>query len=251
MESNQTTDNASASVASSSIPTLAQDSSMMDAGIEKKKSGKGMIYGMILLAIIAAGGIGFGVWAMMDGNSQMAKKDEQIDVLRKQNDELQEKLDGDVNIDVDTDAMMNEISNDGETVDAWSGYSKQLANQDIYASIDYYSYDNKPKTASAIKSKDGHLVISDYGSDAYGGDGKTLLELDDVLAVYSIRIGNGGVPYFYIVNRNGEVSRFNVSEGSDKELERVGDYAKIANIFTVGSLEAILVDIDGNIYKSY
>lgn len=51
---------------------------------DKPKKSHGMLYGMILLAILAVGGIGFGVWAMMDGNSQMAKKDEQIADLRGQ-----------------------------------------------------------------------------------------------------------------------------------------------------------------------
>ena len=51
---------------------------------DKPKKSHGMLYGMILLAILAAGGIGFGVWAMMDGNSQVAKKDEQIADLRGQ-----------------------------------------------------------------------------------------------------------------------------------------------------------------------
>ena len=50
----------------------------------KPKKSHGMLYGMILLAILAAGGIGFGVWAMMDGNSRVVKKDEQIADLRSQ-----------------------------------------------------------------------------------------------------------------------------------------------------------------------
>ena len=51
---------------------------------DKPKKNHGMLYGMILLAILAAGGIGFGVWAMMDGNSRAQKKDEQILQLQSQ-----------------------------------------------------------------------------------------------------------------------------------------------------------------------
>ena len=74
---------------------------------EKSKKSHGMLYGMILLAILAAGGIGFGVWAMMDGNSQMAKKDEQIADLRGQLAEKNEVVEEDVAIeDAATDGDM-------------------------------------------------------------------------------------------------------------------------------------------------
>ena len=86
MEPNQTIENTPASA-----PTPVLDNNMMAAGGKKKSNG--MLYGMILLAILAIGGIGFGVWAMMDGNSQKEQLNEQISALRKQNSELQEKVD--------------------------------------------------------------------------------------------------------------------------------------------------------------
>ena len=61
---------------------------------DKPKKSHAMLIGMILLAIIAAGGIGFGVWAFLDGNSRVAKKDEQIADLNNQISSLeQEKSD--------------------------------------------------------------------------------------------------------------------------------------------------------------
>ena len=58
------------------------------------KKNHGMLYGMILLAILAAGGIGFGVWAMLDGNSRVQKKEEQFKELNSRIDLLeQEKKD--------------------------------------------------------------------------------------------------------------------------------------------------------------
>ena len=56
-----------------------------------KKKSHAMLYGMILLAILAAGGIGFGVWAMLDGNSRVAKKDEQIAGLNSQVNSLEQE----------------------------------------------------------------------------------------------------------------------------------------------------------------
>lgn len=69
------------------------EQNIMAAGVSEKKKGKGMVLGLILLALLAAGGIGFGVWAMMDGNSQVAKKDATIKDLKQQNSDLLEQLD--------------------------------------------------------------------------------------------------------------------------------------------------------------
>lgn len=48
-----------------------------------KKSNAVLIVSILCL-ILAVGGIAFGVWEMMDGNAQMAKKDEQIKELNSQ-----------------------------------------------------------------------------------------------------------------------------------------------------------------------
>lgn len=99
MEPNQNTNMQSTTSASivASVPTesstssstpnkLAESSKSGDDIVfrDKPKKSHGMLYGMVLLAILAIGGIGFGVWEMMDGNSQVAKKDEQIADLRGQ-----------------------------------------------------------------------------------------------------------------------------------------------------------------------
>ena len=59
---------------------------------DKPKKNTGMILGMLLLLLLAAGGIGFGVWAMMDGNSQKDALNQQITALKKQNDDLTEQV---------------------------------------------------------------------------------------------------------------------------------------------------------------
>lgn len=69
----------------------------MDAGDDvvfqdkPKKKSHAMLYGMIFLAILAAAGIGFGVWAFLDGNARVAKKDEQIADLNGQVSSLQQE----------------------------------------------------------------------------------------------------------------------------------------------------------------
>ncbi len=72
-------------------PTPAEDMAVQNE--PKKKSSKtGIILGFVLLFLLAAGGIGFGVWAMMDGNTQKEQLNAKIDELKKQNNELEEMI---------------------------------------------------------------------------------------------------------------------------------------------------------------
>ena len=64
----------------------------MSEEIKAPRKNTAMILGMVLLAVLAAGGIGFGVWAMLDGNAQKDKLNLQISDLGKQNIELSEQI---------------------------------------------------------------------------------------------------------------------------------------------------------------
>ena len=72
---------------------------------DTSKKSKGMAIGMILLALLAVGGIGFGVWAMMDGNAQKKQLNLQITDLETQNSELLKQVpdDTETNIGIATD----------------------------------------------------------------------------------------------------------------------------------------------------
>ena len=72
--------------------TTPETPSMVVQDPDKKQTNKGMILGMVLLAILAIGGIGFGVWTMMDGNQQKEQLNTQINTLKTQNSELLEKI---------------------------------------------------------------------------------------------------------------------------------------------------------------
>ena len=72
-------------------PAPTPEPNMMAAG-NPKKSGKGMVYGMIILAILAIAGIGFGVWTMLDSNTQKEQLNSQITTLKAQNNELLDKI---------------------------------------------------------------------------------------------------------------------------------------------------------------
>lgn len=77
-----------------SVPvSVSEQNGMMTAETsDKKKTGNGMLIGMILCALIAVCGIGFGVWAMIDGNVQKEQLNSQISTLKSQNNELKDKI---------------------------------------------------------------------------------------------------------------------------------------------------------------
>ena len=58
----------------------------------ESKNSKGMILGMIVLALLAAGGVGFGVWAYLSGNHDKEVLDQQVADLKQQNNELSETI---------------------------------------------------------------------------------------------------------------------------------------------------------------
>ena len=68
-------------VASMTTPEVLKKDNMFE---NAPKKSNGMLIGLVLCLILAIGGIGFGVWAMMDGNSRAQKKDEQISQLQSQ-----------------------------------------------------------------------------------------------------------------------------------------------------------------------
>lgn len=71
-------------------PTFGNGDSVVEGKGGKKT---GWILAIVLLLIVATGGIGFGVWAMMDGNAQKDALNEQINALKQQNNDSQNELD--------------------------------------------------------------------------------------------------------------------------------------------------------------
>ena len=68
-----------------------------------KKKGKGMLLGLVFCILLAAGGIAFGVWTMMDSKTQKEQLNSQISTLKTQNNELMDKLDAAVSSSNTTD----------------------------------------------------------------------------------------------------------------------------------------------------
>lgn len=129
---------------------------------DKPKKNHGMLYGMILLAILAAGGIGFGVWAMMDGNSRAQKKDEQISQLQSQ---LAEK--SEVVVEDDTTVVDDDEGGDSTT-------NTSVANTTDYIYVGEWGLKIKiPDSLSTVSYRFSHEAgftkVTVWGVDCSGG----------------------------------------------------------------------------------
>lgn len=112
----------------------------------------------------------------------------------------------------------------------------------------YYHYtgtENIQRTMLAAL-ENGHLKVTDLDDND-----KLIAEANNILSVYFIRVGNGGTPYFYLIRKDGKVSRLCIAENVERAFENLSDYDNIVSIFEGSDLFAYLVDINGNLYKTH
>ena len=82
-----------AEMAAEPVQPVAEDTQITAApAAEPKKKSSSMLLGMILLAIVAVGGIAFGVIMMMQNDSQAKSYEAQIATLRDSNSKLMEEI---------------------------------------------------------------------------------------------------------------------------------------------------------------
>ena len=144
----------------------------------KKSSKTGIILGFVLLALIAAGGVGFGVWAMMDGNTQREQLNEQIAALKEQNDRLSEQISDDPKNDDNSESEQDSANDDNKepideenrndsantvAIDEW-GVSVLFPEDFDVINYEYKSIENEVYCSSYISitsvEKNGELIDS-------------------------------------------------------------------------------------------
>ena len=201
-------------------------------GTQKKNTG--LAVGMVACVILATSGIAFGVYGMM----QSSQKDNQISDLKVQI----------VNRDND-DKDKTSTTTAEPSVSTYDVFSSNLANNYKGAVPGYYYHwtgsENVKRTIHADVDDDNHLKITDIDNDK-----KVIAEADNIISVYFIEVGNGGTPYFYMINKGGKVSRINVSEDGSRTIENLDDYNGVVSIIQGGDLYAWIIDINGNLYKT-
>ena len=103
--------------------TKASETPTMEAtGV--KKSSKGVLFGMVLLGILAVGGIAFGVWEMMDGNARADSLNEQISTLKSQNSELMDKIE---ELEEAHSEIQDDVTNNQEAIEEMQ---EEVSNQE-------------------------------------------------------------------------------------------------------------------------
>ena len=80
---------------------------------DRPKKNTAMVLGMVLLAVLAIGGIGFGVWEMMDGNNRVVEKDKQIAELNSKLAENNQPVSDETVVD---DDVADDVVNTGDYI---------------------------------------------------------------------------------------------------------------------------------------
>ena len=212
----------------------------------KQKGGNGLKITTAIACVVAICGIGFGVYGMM----QSSEKDSQISDLKVQIKEADGTVTTIETPEIETNA------NDGTTititdtvVDGYKNFADNLAKNYVATVFGYYSHwtgsDNVKRTVAA-RVENSHLTITDID-----GGSVVIAEADGIISAYFVEIGNGGVPYIYLIKKDGSVARIDISENGSRTIENLDGYEKIVSIFGGGDLTAHLIDINGNVYKNY
>lgn len=154
----------SAPVTPLATPTLAaksktEEPNMMKQGVSAKKKGKGAVLGMILLGILAVGGISFGVWEMLDANTQKEQLNSQVSTLKQQNNELQDKLSKTTNTSTtdSSSTQQNPVIESDDPDEEYSLLFDSVTNSD--SNTNYIS----------IRVKDGEIIECSIGYKEYTG----------------------------------------------------------------------------------
>lgn len=147
-------------VASGPIDELAQDTNINNhEGDTPKKKGNGMLLGMICFLILAVGGIGFGVWAMMDKNTEITNLNDQISKLKSQINEKDETIE-ELNAEIESLQGTDGEKNDEEGALQFNTYEGVFTVSDEDGTVLAQEGDVKvAEISSCDKTKDETAII--------------------------------------------------------------------------------------------
>ena len=199
---------------------------------DKPKSGKGLKIATAIACIVAACGIGFGVYGVL----QNSEKDNQISNLKTQINELEiaetknnteQTIIEPVVTDNDDTLFATTVSTNIKNLggSTYGFKSINLGNGTIYAYID--------SNCDLILEKNGKTTIA-----------------SNVIFADFLWEGNGGAPSLYFVRDDGTVGVVkNITDNATQTAEEIPVMKKaiaVKNITTQGGHKVIIVDVDGN-----
>lgn len=226
----------------------------------------GWILTTILLFLIAAGGVGFGVWAYMDGNTQKDQLNSQISTLQQQNAELQSKLDGNGTISVSGGSADSDVN---PVIEAGDGFvyrvhyesPKYSINVDDFKTINIGVEDGKVTYCGINFS--GNRETEACEISGLSGDIYNIVDFTPpAQEASSLNIGfimtDGSVEYLSFMdameNNNFNVKKLNI-DGSVVNAITVGHGSSDPNVVGSGVVtvfvmnDGTLVELDGSMLE--
>lgn len=204
------------------------------------------IIALVVCAILALGGLAFGIYGIITSNS----KSSEISDLKAQNAEKDQTIANLTTQQPETPGNDPTTPPTEPTTNSYAIFADNLAKNHPEGVFGYYYHytgtDNTKKTMLARIDQNNHLTITDLDNNEH-----LIAEEDNVISVYFINVGNSGTPYFYIIYKDGKISRICISEDTDHTIERLNDYNNIVSVIEGSDLFAYLIDINGNVYKTY
>lgn len=154
--------------------TKTEEPNMMKQGVSAKKKGKGAVLSMILLGILAVGGISFGIWEFYSAGRQKEGLNTQINALKQENNELLDKLN-----------EITDISNSTNTNPTRMEQNPIILsddpNEEYSFSLDSKVYVESGADNILIRIQDGEITNCSVGRREYMGTngGYAVTELND------------------------------------------------------------------------
>ncbi len=209
---------------------------------------RGLKFALIITSFLAMGGVGFGIFSTIQSFNEdkiTASLEAQIEGIRKTATDTIETQKTKLSSDLD------ESSTNAETAvtNSYELFANNLSSQYDGVVFGYYNHWNGTENilnTVLAKIKSSHLTIS----EAENGS-SIIAEAENVISAFFVNIGNGSVPYVYFTRKDGSIARINISENGSRTIEELSKYKNIVSVFTGGDLYAYLIDINGNIYKTF
>lgn len=216
-------------------PSVPSDGSA-DKTSEKgtKKSSKILIP---ILIVIALAGVGFGIFGIL-----LKLKSEQPNCIVDT-----------IDIDIPEESAAQETPTPTEInpqiENTYANFARKLTTNRNPLNVAGFYFDSTDSIsiAEARIDSNGHLQIIDRNDGSSEND-EIIFEGDGYLSASFVRTGNGGVPHFYLISDDGTVSRISIAEDGRK-IQKLEGYSGIISVLNGGDLYALLIDVNGNIYR--
>lgn len=210
------------------------------------KKPKPLLIGFIICAVLAVAGTAFGIYGLISSNHYSAMVDDLKSII-----EEKDKTIASLKNPEKPESPESPSEDDHEeqpAADPYATFAANLTKNPVPVFGYYYHYTGSENVQRTVLANinNGHLEVTDLDDN-----NKLLAEAVNILAAYFIRVGNGGTPYFYLIHQDGKVSRIDLSESSDHAVTPLSDHANIVSVIEGSDLYAYLVDIDGNVYKTF